>query len=504
MRRFVVAVLAAPFLIVPFSSPAAAACARVPSDFNGDGYGDVAIGAPRAHDPVYDVNWQGVVHVAYGSAAGVGKGAQANASFRGSTAGLPRFRFTGSERLGESLASGYFDGDCYADLAVSAASGSDMLVLYGSAAGLTVDRSAGFDRTAIQPEGEYGSGFSSDITTGDFDGDGFDDIAAGAPWTDANAGAFGVLYGSATGITNAGAQWIDQDSASVPGAAEADDGFGTALAAGDFNGDGRDDLAVGAPGEALGTLYGAGGLIVFPGTAAGLGTAGSTWWDQDSAGVPGGAEYLDRFGVSLTAGDTTGDGREELFVGVPSESIGTKDSAGMLQIFRGAASGLVAGSAYNQDDAQIPGDAEAGDQFGGSLGLADLNRDGRLDLAVGAPGEWAGTVDGNGAINVLFSTTAGPTPAGSVYIDQNSAGVPGDNEDLDAFGWSLGRVANAYGGDTLSVSANDEKVTYSREGAVTLLPGAPAGQARPAGYFFSGANFPAGAAAEANFGAGLS
>jgi len=503
MRRFFAVALVAPFLVLPVSSAASAACARVHSDFNGDGYGDLAVGAPRTYEPVDDVLNQGAVHVAYGSAAGVAKGS-GSVSFNGRSPGMPDGHFRGSSRLDESLASGYFNGDCFADLAVSAASTSNMLVLYGSASGLTPSNSAAFDRTSIQPDGEYPSALSFSLAAGDFDGDGFDDIAAGAPDTDGNSGAFAVLYGATGGITATGAQWIDQDSPGVPGGAEKNDLFGAAVAAGDFNGDGRSELAVGAPGETIGGRADAGGMVVFPGTAEGLATAGSTWWDQDSPEVPGGVEASDWFGDELVAGDTNGDGRAELVVGSPQEAVGSTSPAGMVHVFRGAASGLVAGPAFDQNHAQIPGDAESGDYFGSTLALVDVNRDGKRDLIVGVRGESAGSIQSSGAVNVLYSTATGPSATGALYLDQNSASVPGANEDNDAFGGSLGRIVNAYGGEALVVGAPDEKVTHANEGAVTVLPSAATGATRPEGLFFSGANFPRGAVADSNFGAGVS
>ncbi|WP_430779704.1 FG-GAP repeat protein [Actinoplanes sp. G11-F43] len=502
MRRLFVALLAAPLLVVPAATPASAACARVPSDFNGDGFGDLAVGAHNRYEPIQDVPWQGAVNVAYGSAAGVGKGSLGPVTFTGHPTSVGE-GFNGSMRLGEALASGYFDGDCYADLAVSAASGSKFLLLYGSQWGLTKDRAIGFDRTAIQPDGAYESGISYDLAAGDFNGDGFDDIAAGAPWTDGQRGAVGVLYGSDAGISGTGSQWIDQDSPGVPGAAEPGDTFGWSVAAGDFDGDGRDELVAGAPNEALGGNRDAGGIVVFPGTAAGVSTTGSVWWDQDSPGVPGAVEKEDLFGYVLTTGDTGGDGRDELIVSAPQEWIGTKAAAGAVHVFHGGASGLVPGAMFSQDDAAIPGTSESGDYFGTALALVDFNRDGKRDLAIGVRGETAGTAQATGAINVLYSTTAGPVAAGSIYLDQNSAGVPGANESQDGFGWTLSRLVNVHGGDTLVVGVPDEKVTYDWEGAVVVLPGAAVGQTRPEGYALTGANFPGGASAESNFGWGL-
>ncbi|MFC4066113.1 FG-GAP repeat protein [Actinoplanes subglobosus] len=501
MRRLFAVLLAAPLLMVPAAAPASAACARVPGDFNGDGFGDLAVGSPNRNDTVNGAPWEGAVNIAYGSAAGIGKGSLGSATYTGHR-DIVGPGFDGSLRLGEALATGYFDGDCYADLAVSAASGSKFLLLYGSEWGLTTARATGMDRTDIQPDGEYGSGLSYDLAAGDFNGDGFDDIAAGAPLTDGKRGAVGVLYGSAAGISGTGSQWITQDSPGVPGAAEPDDIFGWSVAAGDFNGDGRDELVAGAPGETLGGKRDAGGIVVLPGSAAGVSTTASTWWDQDSPGVPGAVERYDQFGYVLATGDTGADGRDELIVSAHQEAIGSKTAAGAVQVFRGSTSGLVPGAMFSQDDAAIPGSSESGDYFGSALVLADLDRDGKRDLVIGVRGETAGSAQGTGAINVLFSAATGPVAAGSIYLDQNSAGVPGANESQDGFGWGLSRLANAYGGDALVVGVPDEKVTYASEGAVVILPGA-AGRTRPAGFSLTGANFPGRASAESNFGWGL-
>src|SRR5919204_1090753 len=86
---------------------------------------------------------------------------------------------------------------------------------------------------------------------GDFNGDGVADLAVGVPGEDVagieDAGAVNVLYGSATGVTTAGDQLFSQDSPGVAGAAEAGERVGSAVAAGDFNGDGYAHLAVGGP-----------------------------------------------------------------------------------------------------------------------------------------------------------------------------------------------------------------------------------------------------------------
>src|SRR5207302_7476375 len=104
-------------------------------------------------------------------------------------------------------------------------------------------------------------GGSSGIVKGDFNGDGFADLAIGVPEKDtpstvANSGAVIVIYGSADGLVAPPnlsliprIQFWSQNSPGVPGASEPSDHFGSALASGDFNGDGFSDLAIGAPDE---------------------------------------------------------------------------------------------------------------------------------------------------------------------------------------------------------------------------------------------------------------
>ncbi|MBK8051137.1 MAG: FG-GAP repeat protein [Anaerolineales bacterium] len=87
---------------------------------------------------------------------------------------------------------------------------------------------------------------------GDFNGDGRDDLVVGVPYEDtglANVGFVHVIYGGGAGLSAAGNQFWSQDSAGIADISEANDYFGWSLAVGDFNGDNRDDLAIGAPYE---------------------------------------------------------------------------------------------------------------------------------------------------------------------------------------------------------------------------------------------------------------
>ena len=171
-----------------------------------------------------------------------------------------------------------FDGDGRDDLAVGSSAG--VIVNYSSAAHR--------DQFATEAIGDELVYFGNSVVSGNFNGDGYDDLViADVGEVDTatkglTAGAIWIFYGSADGLLIDSVQHLNQSSPDVPGASETDDFFGGALAAGDITGDGVDDLAVGLPGESLGTAIGTGGIIVFQGSGSGVVTAGSQWIDQNT------------------------------------------------------------------------------------------------------------------------------------------------------------------------------------------------------------------------------
>ena len=249
---------------------------------------------------------------------------------------------------------------------------------------------------------------------GDFNGDGRDDLAVGVVGEDlggaSNAGAVNVLYGGPGGLSATGDQFWRQNSTGVLGASEKDDSFGYALAAGDFNGDGRDDLAVGVSDEDLGGVATVGAVNVLYGGAGGLSATGNQLWSQDSPGVLDTAEPSDRFGSTLAAGDLNGDGRDDLAIGTPSDSAGDVCCAGAVNVLYGGSGGLSAtgNQLWGQDSPGVLDAAEPLDAFGGSLAAGDINGDGRDDLAVGVFSE-----DLEAPAMPARSTSSTAAPAGS-------------------------------------------------------------------------------------------
>jgi len=214
----------------------------------------------------------------------------------------------------------------------------------------------------------------------------------------------------------------------------------------DFNNDGFADLAIGVRFEDVGTLFDAGAVNVLYGSAGGLQTTSpdDQFWNQDSAGVRDIAESGDEFGSSLGAGDFNNDGFADLAIGVPTEDVEDVGDAGAVNVLYGSAGGLQATSPddqfWNQDSPGVKDTAEESESFGYSLGAGDFNTDGFADLAIGVLGEDVGTVDGAGAVNVLYGSAGGlqATSPDDQFWNQDSPEVQDTAETVDDFGYSLG------------------------------------------------------------------
>jgi hypothetical protein len=419
------------------------------ADFNHDGFADLAIGAPG--EDLGAVADAGSIRVLYGSPSGLSTaGSQI---YDQDSTGIADAAETG-DRLGAALSAGDLNGDGNDDLAigapgegVGAVSGAGAVnVIYGSGSGLspTGNQLWQQDSTGIADAAESGDSFGAALASGDLNGDGRDDLAVGVPAETIGtipAGAVSVMYGSGAGLSSAGNQVWQQNSAGIADAAESGDSFGAALATGDLNGDGRDDLAVGVPSETVGTTS-AGVINVIYGSGAGLDSSGNQLWSQNSTDVKDAAEAGDRLGAALAAGDVDGDGDEDLAAGVPGESVGTTATAGGVSVILGSGGGLSAtgNQFWSQNSAGINETAEAGDSFGAALATGDLNGDGRDDLAVGVPAESIGSLAA-GALNMIYGGVGGVTSTGNQLWSQDSPNVQDVAEAGDQFAAALGAGA---------------------------------------------------------------
>jgi hypothetical protein len=287
-------------------------------DLDGDGIDDLIVGQPLAD--VDGIRRAGSVLVMYGTTDGpTGVGSQRwsqnspGIDDEAEIVAFPDESYFEYEHFGSSLAVGDLDADGFDDLVVGTpleqGEPGSVNVIYGSAEGLTEARSQFlYPGSAGLPGPWVVAAFGSALVADDFDGDGDDDLAVGAPTAAFDEGVYDwmgavvVIDGGPDGLITSGAGLWTQDSPGVPGSGERGDGFGSALAAGDFGRSGHAELAIGASGEGIGRRSSAGTVTVLYGGSSGPSSIGVQSWSQDSPGVLGAAESDDWFGSSLTPG----------------------------------------------------------------------------------------------------------------------------------------------------------------------------------------------------------
>jgi hypothetical protein len=364
-------------------------------DFNGDGKADLAVGAPGKK---IDGDRAGKVFL-----------------FKGASGGLPKWKALdqggignneAGDGFGSALAAGDLDGDGKADLAVGAPGEvigrsirSGYVFLFKGGDDVTDWR--GLSQRGFG-QNEDGDRFGYSLVIADFDGNGTNDLAVGAPTESVGSGPdAGFVYVFRGGNRIRTWKGISQGLVDTE-TSEAGDKFGWVLAAGDFNGDGKADLVVGAPGETAGVGGASGAIFVFPGSATGPGAG--TLLSQTGVSSD---ELGDRFGDALAVGDFNGDGKVDLGVGAPGEAPASDPRAGMLFVFNGADAGL---TQANQGISQTePGENENGDLFADAVAAGDFNRDGKADFAVGAPGEAPAPDPRSGYLYLLSGSPQGLT-----------------------------------------------------------------------------------------------
>jgi Galactose oxidase-like, Early set domain/FG-GAP repeat len=436
------------------------------SDFNGDGSSDAVVADPYA-DPG-GLTDAGQVTVLYGNSSTIGGGsvdtlAQGSGNV-GNTA-------SAGDRFGTTVSAADLDNDGLTDLLVGTpfedisgqADSGLAQVIWGSSSGLGKGRASteltqsSFGRTAAAGDQ---LGFAIDASN---------ELGADLPMV-----AVGVPGGNVSGQNDAG--WvgfytaglndpraIDQESAGIPGAAEANDRFGESITLGLLAGTStRVDAAVGTPGEDLGSgtsaITNAGAFTIINDLYTGV-VAGQAY-DQNSSGVPGTPENNDAFGQvmdSVRVGSTT-----HLAVGIPAEDIGSAADAGSVQLFTSTGTTLTPGTGLTQDITGVTGTPTAGDQFGRRIVLAPPGlSDTKTRLAVSAPYKDSGATDA-GQVQIFPLDDLGAEGT----HDQSSTGV-GTVAANDHFGEGLGFVSGVAERAILVGVPDDAQFS---SGVVSVIP----------------------------------
>ncbi len=333
-------------------------------DFNDDTYDDLAIGVPG--EEISGVVHAGMVNVLYGSVNGLSE-VDNETWYQGKDA-LLSGEAAQDAFFGSAVTVGDYNGDYVDDLAVGVPGYHDagcVNIIYGSGVtGLTYDG----NQVLSIINGISGDNFGYSLASGDLNGDGYDDLAVGVPWRDVdaqNSGEVYVFHGMSSGLWSKSYTHLSQEY--YAGENEEGDTFGRSLAAADFDGNGRDDLAIGIPWEDIAGVTNTGKVMAFYFDATWERTGIQSFYQVD--------DPLDQLGFSLAAGDLTGDGCAELVTGIPFEDINTSDGskivdAGVVKVFFGSSSGVRGGYQIFSQDGEIAGVPEEYDNFGHSVAIA--------------------------------------------------------------------------------------------------------------------------------------
>lgn len=362
-----------------------------------------------------------------------------------------------------------FDGDGIDDIAAFA---------NGAQGGVTVTYSSAPVRDYLSTEMVGLAGcvcFGTEMTTGNFNGDKYDDLAIGdlsegdVKQKGRQAGAVWIFPGGPGGLQVDAVKHVNQSTPGAPGTSADGDWFGSALAAGDITGDGRDELLVGLPDKKVAGQDEAGAVVVLKGSSAGIVTSGAKWIDQNTSGVPGAAETTDHFGSAIAVGKLDKNKYRDVVIGSSGEDAGGSSGSGLVTQFWGSSAGVsfkkvTAVSAVSAAAAAQRKDTYLS-RFGAALAIADTNGDGHGEVIVGDEDAQVGRMNG-GVVVSLTARSTGLSIKKMIILSRQDKNIAGTPKAYDGFGESI--AAGDVTGDGIA-------------DVLVGVPGADVGKAKDAG-----------------------